>query len=146
MITLFTTINHGHLMADNRPEDEKPEHDEVVCAVARDFDSGDLWELAVDADCAIVETLELPEFNTYPAGCGDEDTRVPDVYAQVNDSATIVEVETQNTVDLERTRCQLSTFNNIDDTIVVVPEQSKSEMGSNLEDWDLTEVTIRGYS
>lgn len=124
-------------MSHNRPRDEISQHDNVVCTVAEKY-LGWGYDVAVDADCNVEEENELPEHDTYPAGCGEESTRIPDVYAtKFDEEDRNVEVETASTVSDERTKCQLKTFDNEGKGVVVVPEDEKSTMQNNLADWNL---------
>lgn len=124
-------------MSHDRPDAEDSTHDNIACAMAEEYiDRG--YDVAVDADCDIQEMAELPEYDNYPSGCGEESTRVPDVYAtQQGYADRNVEVETSSTVSDERTKCQLKTFDNEGQGAVVVPSSEESTIEDNLEDWNL---------
>lgn len=124
-------------MTHNRPQSEISQHDRVVCLVAEKY-LGRGYDVAVDADCGVDEDNSLPEYENYPPGCGDESSREPDIYAtKFSEEVRNVEVETANTVSDERTKCQLKTFDNEGQGVVVVPEENEDTIEDNLEDWNL---------
>lgn len=124
-------------MSHNRPHNETNTHDNIACAMAKEYvDRG--YDVAVDADCDVSEDESLPEYDNYPSGCGEESSRIPDVYAtKYGESDRNVEVETASTLSDERTKCQLKTFDNEGQGVAVVPGDEESTLQENLEDWNL---------
>lgn len=119
-------------------------HDEVACRIGRRLHD-DNYDVAVDGECDFPEGKSLPRFDNYPRGCGEEEHRIPDVYAETIVQRRIIEVETEDTIDTKRTRCQLSTFSKNGPTTVYVPEGSRSAMEEQLRRWSISGINVEVF-
>lgn len=133
-------------MTHKRPSGERDQHHRIVCAMAGEF-RDDGYSVATDGDCEVREMADLPEYDNYPSGCGDGSDRIPDVFAtQSGETDRNIEVETASTVSDERTKCQLKTFENEGEAVVVVPDDNSDELYDNLDDWGLRgDVSVWTY-
>lgn len=119
-------------------------HDEVACRIGRKLND-DGYDVAVDGDCGFPEGVDLPLFDNYPAGCGEEEHRRPDVYAEKGARTEIIEVETDDTISDKRTECQLKTFKNNGPTTVYVPEGYGSATRRQLRGWGIMDVSVKEF-
>lgn len=122
----------------------REKHDREACKIGRRF-YRNRYDVAVDGDCGFPEEIDLPMFDNYPSGCGKEEYRRPDVYAKKGMREKIIEVETKDTINTERTRCQLSTFSENGHTTVYVPEGYSRAMKTQLRRWGITGVDVKEF-
>lgn len=127
-----------------RARKEEDIHQEIVCRVGRNlYEQG--YRVAVDGECDFPEEILLPTFPEELPGCEDTHSRRPDIYAVYGERIVIGEVETENTINDARTRCQLSIFPKYGETIVYVPDDCVEDMESNLDRWSIMDVQVEGY-
>ena len=129
-------------MPRNIPEQDV--HAVVVCQIAQML-SQNGWDLAVDGECGVEESLVLPCFPDRIKGCEDAHCRTPDLYAKKERETLIIEVETENTISDHRTRCQMMVFSRQGLTQVWVPKASVEDMEANLKSWKVGWVVVFEY-
>lgn len=130
---------------------DKIQHDEQVCRIAREL-SLQGYQVNADAQCPS-ESYSQPREYGQPrglSGCDDAHSRRPDINAvRVASEELIIEVETEQSLDDDRTRCQMKVFSaQPGTTIVYVPRNQRNKMENNLRTWGLTpveDVEIREY-
>lgn len=103
------------------------------------------YKVAVSGETNYPEELDLPKFPN-PRGCGEENYRLPDVYARKGNKEIVVEVESDS-VSRDRTRCQLKTFrkHSTGKVWVYVPSGYRRRMKRNLKIWGISDVKVKTW-